>query len=115
VDGVFTFAVSGRAAGPYVGIFTAQGEVTLAKGAITGMKEDFKIISGAVTIDGHLISVTGATVGNCVPDYGLASSAYHYQAVISRGGQPGSGFEGSGFLSVSGGSVDASQLFADFG
>jgi hypothetical protein len=114
-DGTFTFAVSGKTAGPYAGTFTAHGEVTLSKGAITSMNEEFKIISGTATVNGHLVSVTGTTTGICVPDYGLASSAYRYQAVISQGGQSSNSFEGSGFLSVSGGSTDASQLFADFG
>jgi hypothetical protein len=114
-DGTFTFAVSGKTEGPYAGTFTAHGEVTLSKGTVAGMNEEFKIISGSATVNGHLISVHGATTGICLPDYGLASLAYRYQAVISQGGQSSNSFEGSGFLSVSGGSADASQLFADFG
>jgi hypothetical protein len=114
-DGTFTFAVSGKTAGPYAGTFTAHGEVTLSEGTIASMKEEFKIISGSATVNGHLISVTGTTTGICVPGYGLASSAYRYQAMVAQGGQSSNSFEGSGFLSVSGGSADASQLFADFG
>jgi hypothetical protein len=114
-DGTFTFDLSGDAEGPYAGTFTAHGEVTLTNGAITTLNGNFEIISGPVTVSGRLISVTGTSTGFCVPDYGLASAEYRYRAVASSGGRSSDSLDGSGFLTVSGGSIDASQLFADFG
>jgi hypothetical protein len=115
VDGSLTFDVTGAAAGPYPGTFVASGRVVLTGGAVTAVTETFKIISGTDTVAGTVTGVESGGSGFCVRDFGMASLVYRYEAMVRSSGGASREVAGRGNLTVSGGPVDATQAFQDFG